>query len=197
MSAGIAGQQADPRTNVRPRQFQLAAALANVLTVAAAATVPPKAVPFKFRLRNIGDDVVVVFAGWLQVRAAALLADVGTHVMLGKFRVRRRSGAKHARVLPMLCTAAISRRPLSSGTLASRAFAPLQKRLQLLLKLRNPPPQLGILSLQFGNPAITWVIHDPRNLTENAKPEKINCLTVTAEEAHQLHVWEIDRGLYF
>jgi hypothetical protein len=87
----------------------------------------------------------------------------------------------------MLCTAAISRRPLSSGTLASRAFAPLQKRLQLLLKLRNPPPQLGILSLQFGNPAITWVIHDPRNLTENAKPEKINCLTVTRKPPTTWH----------
>src|SRR5262249_18513579 len=58
-------------------------------------------------------------------------------------------------------------------------FAPLQERLELMLQLRNPPPQLSVLGFEFGDPLLAWVVHDPCSLRETAETGKRNCLTVT------------------
>src|SRR5262249_50031368 len=63
---------------------------------------------------------------------------------------------------------------------ALRPFAPLQERLELMLQLRNPPPQLSVLGFEFGDPLLAWVVHDPCSLRETAETGKRNCLTVTS-----------------
>jgi hypothetical protein len=79
----------------------------------------------------------------------------------------------------MLLATPIRGRALTRDALGCCPLPPLHDPLELMLQLGNPPPQFSVLGLQLSNPSVTRVIHDPRNLTENPKPRKINCLTVT------------------
>src|SRR4029077_8830745 len=99
--------------------------------------------------------------------------------MLDERRSCRRLGPKNARVLTMLLAAAISRSTLARGRFSLGTLTPLQKRLDLMLQLRNAPSKLCVLGFEFGNPLVAWVVHDPRSLRENPETGKSNCLTVT------------------
>ncbi len=175
----VAGEQPRPRPDVSARQFQVAASLAGPLAIALAVNVSAEAMPLQLWLGDVRRNVIVELAGRFQSVAAAMPAFLQRYVMLHEIRLGRRLGPKHARMLSMLLATAIGRRPLPRGALGCGTLPPLQNRLKLMFQLRQPPPQLGVLRLQFGNPLVTRVVHDPRSVTENEKPRKRNCLTVT------------------
>lgn len=176
MGAAVAGEQTRPRSDVRSRQFQIAASLTRLAAVATFHDMPSKAMPFQLRFRDVGDDVIFELASRLEIVAAAVLTRRRMHVMLDEGGIRRRLRTKGARMPPMFLEPAVSRRPLPRRPLSRRALPPLQDRLQLMLQLRDPPPQFGVLRLQFGNSSIARVIHDSRNLNQNAKLGKSKLL---------------------
>jgi hypothetical protein len=53
----------------------------------------------------------------------------------------------------------------------------------LMLQLRDPPAQLGILGFEFGNPLVARVIHDQRSLPITAEMGKSSCLTITKNQS--------------
>ena len=84
----------------------------------------------------------------------------------------RRLGAEDAGVLAVLLAAAVGRSALTRSAAASAAFAPLQKRLDLMLQIRNPPTQLSVLGFEFGNPLVARVSHDPHSLCAAAPMDR-------------------------
>src|SRR5262249_43542271 len=72
VGATVARQQAGARADVGARQFQVAAALACLLTAPAAVDVPAVAMPLDSRFRKIGQDVVDELAGGLEITGTAM-----------------------------------------------------------------------------------------------------------------------------
>jgi hypothetical protein len=160
-------------------QFQVAAALAGLLATSAKVDMPAIAMPLEFGFRDIGDDVVFKLLGCFKVAAAAVGALLGSNVVFDERGPRGRFGPKDARMFAMFLTPAVVGRTLPWWTAAGSAFAALQKLLYLVLQLRDPPPQFGILGFQFGNSPVPWIIHDRQILPEVAEMGKRKCLTVT------------------
>ena len=104
---------------------------------------------------------------------------LGMNLVIDERRTRRRFRPKRTGMLAMLLKPPVLRSPLPRPTSLLDALASLQKRLEQMFELRNPLPQFGVLGLQFGNPSITRVVHDPHSLPENAISGKSRCLTVT------------------
>ena len=108
MGAGVAGQQARSRSDVGAGQLQLAATLADLLATAATIDMPAVAMPFDLGFGNIGHDMVVELARGFEVAAAAMGALLGMHVVFDERRVRRRLGAKAARMQAEFLAATIA-----------------------------------------------------------------------------------------
>jgi hypothetical protein len=160
-------------------QFEVAASLAGSFADTAAMDVSTVAMPFELGFGNVGDDVVFELSGRFEFAAAAMRALLRMNVVLDERGPRRRLGAKDAGMLAMLLAASIVRRPLAWRPFRLGAFASLEKGLELMFELRDPPPQLGVLGFEFGNPSITRVVHDPHSLPEIAISRKSSCLTIT------------------
>jgi hypothetical protein len=153
-------------------QFQIAATLTSLFTVSAAMDVSTIAMPFEFRFRYIGDNMIFKFAGRLQVVATATRALCRTNVVLEKDRIRRRIRAENAWMLAMFLTALVLRRPLAWRPFLLGSFAALKKGLNLVFKLRNPTSQFGVLRLELGYPKIAWIVHDPAILATQLQSGK-------------------------
>src|ERR1700724_1907299 len=108
MGAGVATQQAGPRTDVRTGQFQVGAALAGLGTTATAINVAAVAMPFDLGFGDIGDDVVFGLARGFEVVAAAMGALLGMNVVFDECRTRRRVGPERTGMLAMLLAAPVA-----------------------------------------------------------------------------------------
>ena len=150
VGAAVAGQQTRPRTNVRTGQFQVAAALAGLLTAAAAVDVPAVAMPLDFRFRDVGDEMVVEGPGAFAVGRATMGTLVGMNVVFDEDRPGGRFLPKGTGVLAMLLAAAVGGRASLGGTFALGPLAALVDWLELVLHVRQAPPQLSVFCLQRG-----------------------------------------------
>jgi hypothetical protein len=101
------------------------------------------------------------------------------NVMFDEGSPRRRLGPKGAWVFAVYLATSIGRRALPRAAPGLAALPALQEGLQLMLQVSNPPPQLGILGFEFGNPLVARVVHDQPSLRETTEMGKRNCLTVT------------------
>jgi hypothetical protein len=166
VGATVASQQACPRANVGAGQFQIATALAGVLTAAATIDVPAVAMPFDLGFGNVGDEMVIELAGRFEVLAAALRTLRGMNVVLDKNRVGRRLGTERAWMFAMFLAPPVGAGILSVLARAARALAALQELLDLLLQFRNPASQFSILRLDVGEPLskLLSVVHDDHTL---------------------------------
>jgi hypothetical protein len=180
MRAGITGEQARPRPDVGAGQFKLATGLTRGLAVLADIGMAPIAMPFDLGLGNVSDEVLVELAGGCEVATAAMGTLLGMDIVFDEGRVRRRLRPEAARMFAEFLAATIFRDAFRIGA-RPRLFAALEDGLELLLEVRKPLPQLGVLRLQLGDATVS-VVHDDHNLTENAKPGKRSCLTVTGDE---------------
>jgi hypothetical protein len=168
MSSAVASEQPRSRPDMRAGQFEVAASLTSSFAVAAAMDVSAIAMPFEFRLGNIGDDVVLELPGRFEVAAAAMRALLGMNVVLDELSLGRRLGPKNARMLAMLFAPFVVGRSLPRLRFGLGSFAALQKRLNLMFELRDPLAQLGVLRFELRNPSITRVVHDPQSLTKTS-----------------------------
>jgi hypothetical protein len=164
---------------VSTRQFQVAASLTGSLAVAAPMDVPAIAMPFELWLRNVRDNVVVELSSRLEIAATAMAALLGMNVVFDELGIRRRFGAKDARMLAVFLSPPVLGGPLPGLTIAGPTFTTLQESLDLMFELRDPLPQLGILGFEFGNSSITRVVHDRPTLPKTAILGKSSCLTIT------------------
>src|SRR5262245_28755155 len=98
MGTAVAGEQAGTRSDVGTREFQITAALTDLLTGATAVDVAPVAMLFDLGFGNISHEVVLVLAGRLQIVRAAVATRVRMDVVFEKDRVRRRVGSNAAGV---------------------------------------------------------------------------------------------------
>jgi len=152
VGAAITSEQARPWPDVGAGQLQVAATLTGSLAVAAPMDVPPIAMPFELRLRNVRDDVVFEFSGVVEFAAAAMGALLGMNVVFDEDGPRRRVGTKDAGMGAMFLPPPIVGGSLPRLALPFGSFASLEKGLDLMFKLGNAPPQLGVLRFEFGNP---------------------------------------------
>jgi hypothetical protein len=134
------------------RQFEVAATLTGLCTAAATMNVSAIAMPFELRLGNVSDNMFFKLVGGFEVVTAAVRALFGVNVVLNEDSARRRLGAKDPRMLAMFLPPLVVRRTLPGRALIFGAFAALEKGMNLMLKQRNPPPELSVLSFEFGNP---------------------------------------------
>src|SRR5260370_30508616 len=107
MGTTVAGQQACPRADVGTGQFQIAAALARLLTAAAAIKVAPVAIPLELGFRNIGHAVIFELAGRFQIVRTAMATVLGTNILLDEHGVGRPLGSKAAAMYGVLLAAAV------------------------------------------------------------------------------------------
>jgi hypothetical protein len=157
--------------------------LTSSLAMAAAMDMPTIAMPFELGFGKVSNDVVFELTGRFKFAAAAMRALLGMYVVFDEDRIRRRLGAKDAGMLAMFLPPSVIGRTLAGFALVFGPFAALEKGLDLMFKLGDPLPQLGVLGFEFRNPLITRVIHDPHSLPENAISGKSSCLTITANLA--------------
>jgi hypothetical protein len=183
VGATIASEQSRPRSDMGAGQFQVATTLTGSLAGAATMDVPTITMPLQLGLGDVGDDVVLELSGRFEILAATMLALLRMNVVLDELRIGRRLGPKDARMLAMFLAPPIVGRSLPQLTSVLGTFAALQKCLQLMFELRDPLPQLGILCLEFRNPSIPRVIHDPHSLPKLPISGKSSCLTVTLCES--------------
>src|SRR5260370_34901404 len=107
MGTTVAGQQACPRADVGTGQFQIAAALARLLTAAAAIKVAPVAMPLELGFRNIGHDVIFELAGRFQIVRTAMATGLGPNIILDGHGIGRLLGSKAAGALSVLLARAV------------------------------------------------------------------------------------------
>jgi hypothetical protein len=107
--------------------------------------------PFEFGFGNIGDDVIVKVGRHFQIVATTVRALRGPNVVFDKRGSRRRLGPKEARMFAMFLAPPVFARSLPRDAVTGSSLASLVNDLQLVLELRQPPPQLGILGFQLGN----------------------------------------------
>jgi hypothetical protein len=119
----VAGEQAGAQADVRARQFQVAATLAGPLTGPAAVDVPPITMPLESRFGEIGDDMVLELAGWLEVARAAMGALLRPDVMFDEDRTGRGLGSEGSGVLTVSLAAAVGARTMGLTAAMGRAFA--------------------------------------------------------------------------
>ena len=154
VGAAVAGEQAGARADVRTGQFQVAAALAGPLAAPAAVDVPPIAMPLELRLGDVRHEVVLELAGGFEVARAAMGALLGTDIVFDEGGAGRGLGPKAAGVLTMSLAAAVGSRAVGLVAAPRGALAALMDGLQLVLDLRQPAAQVGVLRLQVGDPLL-------------------------------------------
>jgi hypothetical protein len=79
--SAVAGEQTCPRADVGAGQFEVAAALAGLLTAATVENVAAEAMPLNLRLGDIGNDVVLELTGCFEIGAAAMGALLGPDIV--------------------------------------------------------------------------------------------------------------------
>jgi hypothetical protein len=168
VSAAIAGEQTRAGPDVGAGQFKIAASLAGPLASKAAMDVASIAMPFELGFGDVGDDVVVEFAGVFEFAAATMGALLRMHFVFDELGVGRRIGPKDAGMLAMFFAALIVGRALARLAFGLGSFATLKKGLELVFELRNPLAQLGVFGFEFRNPLVAWIIHDRHSLPKNA-----------------------------
>jgi hypothetical protein len=152
VGAAVAGEQAGAGPDVGAGQFQVAASLAGMLTGAATVAVAALAMPFQLGFGKVGNDVVVKLARGFEIIAATMRAVLGMDVVLDERGLGRRLRAEDAGMRAMLLAPAVVSGTLAWLTFALRPFAALEELLELMLQMRDPPAQLGVLGFEFGNP---------------------------------------------
>ncbi len=163
VGTAVAGEQARPRADVGARQLQVAAALAGTLTVPAAADPAAVAVPLQLRFGEVGDEVVLVPVGDFEVPAAAMATLLWIDGMFDEDRTGGRLGSDTAGMLAVLLAAAVAARRLRAAAVPAGTLAALPDLLKFVLQ---PPPQCGVVRLQFGValPKPLQFVHDPADL---------------------------------
>ena len=102
VGAAVTGQQASPRADVRAREFQVATALAGLLTATAAVAVAAIAMPLNPGFGKIGHEVVFELAGRFEIPRTAMGTLLGMDVVVDKVSAWGRLRPKGAGVLSML-----------------------------------------------------------------------------------------------
>jgi hypothetical protein len=133
-------------------QFQIAATLTGSFAVPATMDVSAIAMPFELRLGNVGDDVVLELSGGVEFAAAAMRALLGVNIVFDEDGPCRRIGPKDAGMDAMFLPSPIVGGSLTRLALTFGSFATLEKGLDLMLELRDAPPQLGVLRFELSNP---------------------------------------------
>ncbi len=110
--------------------------------------------PLEFGFGEIGDEMVFELAGGLEVARAAMRASLRTDVMFDEGGAGRGLGPKASGVPTMFLAPAVGARTRGLITAMGGAFAALTDGLQLVLDLRQPPSQVGVLGLEVGDPLL-------------------------------------------
>jgi hypothetical protein len=137
---------------VRTREFQVAAALASLLTRAATIQMPPVAMPLDLGLRDIGNKMVFELAGRFEIGGTAMRTLLGVNVVFDEFGVWRRLGPEGPGVLAMLLATVVRARAFGGIVTVAGAFAALADLLEFVLQLRQPTTQFGVLRFQLSDP---------------------------------------------